>query len=150
MQILFVCTGNTCRSPMASCMMNALLAKTNLSSISADSAGVSAWNGHPASVQAIEAMERKGLCLAEHRSRMVTQDILNEADWVVCISEGHESVLRSRFARLPHTISFNPAIPDPYGGTTEEYLQCAALMEPQLKHLLKMLKQQMDESSPTR
>lgn len=133
--ILFVCTGNTCRSPMAACMMNSILKSAGRSDLIAISAGLSALPGEPASAGARHAMQAMGLELSAHASRPVTQALLAQAQLVVCVSPSHASALMSRFQSLPPVRSFSPAIPDPFGGSDEEYRACANAMLPQLKAL---------------
>ena len=140
MTILFVCTGNTCRSPMAACLMNALCKEQNLSDVRCLSAGVSAWDGQPASAGAQHAMESRGLSLASHRSQSVTPALLNETDLVFCVSPRHEEALQYQFGALPASRCFSPAIPDPFGDPDAEYEACAAAMEAQLREFVRQLR----------
>lgn len=140
MTILFVCTGNTCRSPMAACMMKQLCQEAGLTDIRIISAGVDAWDGQPASQGARHAMESRGLSLADHRSQTVTQQLLNETDLVFCVSPRHGEALKHYFAHVPETASFSPAIADPFGGSDEVYRACAASMEAQLNVFVRQLK----------
>ncbi len=138
--ILFVCTGNTCRSPMAACMMNHLLQEAGLTQFRALSAGTDAWDGQMASTGASNAMKSRKLLLIEHRSQSVTQELLDQVQLVYCVSQRHADTLRRRFSKLPPVQCFSPAIPDPFGGTDEEYERCAAAMEVQLIALLEQLR----------
>lgn len=140
MTILFVCTGNTCRSPMAACLMDALCKEHELHDVRCLSAGVSAWDGQPASAGAQHAMESRGLSLASHRSQSVTPALLNETDLVFCVSPRHEEALRYQFGALPASRCFSPAIPDPFGGPDAEYEACAAAMEAQLRDFVRQLR----------
>ena len=140
MTILFVCTGNTCRSPMAACMMKQLCQEAGLTDIRILSAGVDAWDGQPASQGAQHAMEHRGLSLADHRSQTVTQQLLDEADLVFCVSSRHGEALMHRFAHVPAMTSFSPAIADPYGCSDAVYKACAIAMEAQLNVFVRQLK----------
>lgn len=137
--ILFVCTGNTCRSPMAACLMNRLLNEQGLTGWQAVSAGAAAFDGQPASQGALHAMERRGLSLAAHRSRTVTRHLLEEADLLVCISRRHLDMLASGFHSLPPSLAIHPGVPDPYGGSDREYEACARMLEELLPSLLPAL-----------
>ena len=133
MTILFVCTGNTCRSPMAACLMDALCQEQNVPDVRCLSAGVNAWDGQPASTGAQHAMEKRSLSLSSHRSQSVTPSLLGETDLIFCVSPRHEEALRYQFGTLPACRCFSPAIPDPFGGSDAEYEACAAAMETQLR-----------------
>lgn len=139
MTILFVCTGNTCRSPMAACLMADLCRQHGLTDVQCLSAGVDAWDGQPASNGAQHAMEKRGMSLAAHRSQTVTQALLNQTDLVFCVSPRHGDALRYRFTHVPAIRCFQPAIPDPFGGSDAEYEACAAAMEVQLKAFAEQL-----------
>lgn len=89
MNILFVCTGNTCRSPMAEAIARAVARQRGLDDVRVSSAGVAATDGNPATDGAIlVAMERE-LDLSSHRSRLLTPQILGEADVVLGMGAVH-------------------------------------------------------------
>lgn len=137
--ILFVCTGNTCRSPMAACMMNALFTKAGRSDLKAVSAGLAAFDGQPASPGAVHAMAKRGLSLAGHRSQSVSAALLAACDAVFCMSEHHAAALTGHFASLPPVYALSPAVADPFGGSDAEYEACAAQICKRLEALLPLL-----------
>ncbi len=112
---LFVCTGNTCRSPMAEVIFNDLLKKRGLHP-TASSAGIMGWPGQSASQNAIEAMREIGLDLSKHRSRLLTQAMLGPYDQIYVMSASHLSS-----SQQPASESFAKiqipgyVIADPYG-----------------------------------
>lgn len=117
--ILFVCTGNTCRSPMASALARA-------AGVDAQSAGLHAYPGAPASPQAIRAARLYGADLTAHRARMLDEDMLRDAEEVWVMTEAHEAVLNMMFPQYSRKVSVLwPPIPDPYGGGDRAYEKCA-------------------------
>lgn len=129
MLILFVCTGNTCRSPMAACMARALLAENNKDWVQVDSRGLAAAEGEPASENAQIVMERMGLDLSAHRARQLTGEDLAKADLIVTMTEAHKRALlavRSQgVVTLKELAGEQGDIVDPFGGSLDRYMDCA-------------------------
>lgn len=135
-KVLFVCTGNTCRSPMAACLMRSMASSRGLD-CEADSAGLYASDGAPASIGAMNAMRLRGLSLSSHTAKPVTKRLLEQSDVIVCLTKEHERALKERFPSLADkVISFSPAIPDPYGGSQETYDKAAKAIESGLERLI--------------
>ena len=86
--LLFVCTGNTCRSPMAEVMAKSLFRELNIMA-TVHSAGINAGNGYPASSNAVIAMRRESLDLASHRSQQISYELLQRATIVLTMTESH-------------------------------------------------------------
>ena len=125
--LLFVCTGNTCRSPLAAAMARALGAE-------AASAGLNACEGAPASEGAIRAAARRGLDLTGHRARQVTEAMMREAERVYTMTNAHAEALKSAFPAEKDKVSaLSPAISDPFGGGDDVYENCAWDLEDALK-----------------
>lgn len=89
MNILFVCTGNTCRSPMAEALMRQALAARGVAQVEVSSAGSGAWDGAPASEGAYLVGLENGLDLSHHRARLLTREIVREADLILVMSGHH-------------------------------------------------------------
>ena len=89
--ILFVCTGNTCRSPMAQGIAESLISKLVLDdhTISVDSAGVSAGDGYQASQEAVEAMSSRDIDLSVHQSKQLTPDLIDQAQAIYTMTPSH-------------------------------------------------------------
>ncbi len=129
MKILFVCTGNTCRSAMAAAMMNDIAVKNDLD-VLIDSAGVFAGIGESASDEAIKAMSERGIDLTGHRTKPLTDELINMADIILTMTKAHKQlILRYAPDKIQTLLEYagkDGDIPDPFGGDLEEYEETAA------------------------
>lgn len=90
-KLIFVCTGNTCRSPMAEGLMKHLMGPDCGWDIS--SAGVCAANGCPPSRNAVEALRERGVDISAHRSQLLTRQQIDEADLLIAMTQGHRQAI---------------------------------------------------------
>ncbi len=86
MKILFVCSGNTCRSPLAEAVLKRMAEDAGRGDIEVSSAGTQAWDGSPASDGSMLVGMERGLELSAHRSRQLTTEMLEEADIVIVMA----------------------------------------------------------------
>ncbi len=93
-----VCTGNICRSPMASGFLTGLLRDQGVNGVMVESCGVSAWEGSPATPEAVEAMRELGLDISGHVARRMNRRIIESADLIVGMASEHREAVR-RIAR---------------------------------------------------
>ncbi len=124
MNILFVCTGNTCRSPMAEGLFKKLVAEKKIDNVTCSSAGLFAMTGDEVTPSSVKACERFGVDISSHRARRITAYILDETDKFVCMTPEHASSL-SMYVPSDKIIILGGGIPDPYGSDLETYIKCA-------------------------
>jgi len=93
--VLFICTGNTCRSPMAEGLLKAAL--KGRENVRVVSAGVAAMPGQPASPETRDVLQKNEADLPEFRSQQVDQLLLKSADWVIAMTASHADVLMQYF-----------------------------------------------------
>lgn len=137
-EILFVCTGNTCRSPMAAALAAAIFEREGLK-ITVSSAGVFASDGSDASKNAVLAMEHEKIDIRTHKSRMAAVEILENAALVLAMTRSHLSHIKTV---CPAANAFTLGeyaggcidVSDPFGGNLDQYKNCAA----QIKQLLEV------------
>ncbi len=137
MNILFLCTGNICRSPMAVAIARDELGRIGASGIDVASAGTAAITGGAATRTAIAVAEENGLSLADHRARQLTRELLDTTDLVVGMQRHHAEYASRLGARQVTTLS--RSVPDPYGGNLQTYRATwtllAAIVPPLLHEL---------------
>jgi protein-tyrosine phosphatase len=147
-RILFVCTGNTCRSPMAAALCKKLLAEQLHCDLHGliergffvHSAGITAMMGLTAAPEAVQAVSELGADLRQHQSQPLTEELLEQADYVIIMTRGHLYSLLAEFGSLgpaPRLLSrAGVDLADPIGCEQSVYRDCAAQIERDLQELI--------------
>ena len=122
-KILFVCTGNTCRSPMAQGLCQKYISENMLVGVfGCASAGIDVHQGEAISENAAQVMNEIGVDMSSHRARMVTQEMVEQADYIFTMTPTQKSILTSMFPAEAEKVAVlgNPIF-DPYGQNIDFY-----------------------------
>ncbi|MCH6257282.1 low molecular weight protein arginine phosphatase [Puniceicoccaceae bacterium K14] len=149
-EIVFVCTANTCRSPMAAALFrHALDAQDEtLKSLVVKSAGVSAYPGQPANSNSISALKKVGIELDAHSSQPITQEMVDNALAFIGMTDSHIAMLSYQIDPPPHCFLMrqfmdegsDSQIPDPFGGSLSQYEASRDSMVEAIPSLLEAVK----------
>jgi tRNA threonylcarbamoyl adenosine modification protein (Sua5/YciO/YrdC/YwlC family) len=149
--LLFVCTGNTCRSPMANLLMQQHLAHrlgVELEQLEdlgllVMSAGIAAMSGGHASPEAVRVLTERGLDLSRHESQPLSDRLVRFADLILTMTRGHREAILAQWSNASartHVLGGSAGdVADPMGGTTETYRHCANQIDEFLKLWLDQL-----------
>ncbi|NLY45619.1 MAG: low molecular weight protein arginine phosphatase [Tissierella sp.] len=122
MKVLFICTGNTCRSPMAEGLLKDLSKKKGLG-LEVQSAGVFAMDGDAAAINAVQALNRVNIDISDHKSQSVSKGLVDGADLILTMSKSHKQTLLLNhphvkdkvFLLNEYALKENKDIQDPFG-----------------------------------
>ncbi|WP_350343544.1 low molecular weight protein arginine phosphatase [Proteinivorax tanatarense] len=145
--ILLVCTGNTCRSPLAAAYLDSITGED----VQVLSAGLMAFDDMPASEYSKKVAEEAGLDISKHKSKQVTQNLVKSAGLILTMTKAHKNTLLNTFPESKgkvytlkeHSMLYNKDkrtsksydITDPFGRTKEEYMECFQEIKESLQHL---------------
>ena len=149
-QILLVCTGNTCRSPMGEALLRRKLSERGLDGITVGSAGTGAWDGAPASEGAYLVALENGLDLSAHRARLLSRDLATNTTVILTMARHH----RARVEQLGGTgevhllgeyagrSGSDAEVRDPFGGDIEGYRETFTDLDALLDQVLARLERE--------
>jgi protein-tyrosine-phosphatase len=145
MRIIFICTGNTCRSPMCEGYFKKLCREGGRDDIMVDSAGTATWDGGGASHNSVNVMKEQGVDISEFSSKRLTPELIETADLLICMTHSHRAyvgqinptALGKTYLLLDFDYSDSGGdITDPFGGSRELYSLCFDDMKQALDNLL--------------
>jgi protein-tyrosine-phosphatase len=151
--VLFVCTANQCRSPMAAALLNALaVQRGEADRWQIQSAGTWAEPARPATQLSQTVMQRRGVSLVDHRSRSVTAELLESVGVVLVMTRHHQEALLAEFPAMrgkvllvSQLIDRKFDIEDPFGGSVDDYELCAADLQNILREGYDRLAEMIDQ-----
>jgi protein-tyrosine phosphatase len=147
-QVIVVCTGNICRSPMAAGLLTHYLDDGPGRAIEVRSAGTNALQDYPAQEHAVEVMSRMGVDISGHRARQLTREMAGDADLILVMEMAHLWFIQ-RWEEIPQErlrlfLQFDPRaksrqVADPYGGPLSGYQVCLDTLQPAAKGVVRAL-----------
>ncbi|AET70908.1 protein-tyrosine-phosphatase [Desulfosporosinus orientis DSM 765] len=143
LKLLFVCTGNTCRSPLAEGMARAMFGDA----VQVCSAGTNSWDGDAVSAHVVEILRDLDIDLSQHRARRINEELVADADWIIPMTQAQEEGLKRIFPQFSEKIrclgnwgAKKRDVIDPWMGSLEVYQQTAL----EIRDLLNSLKNALD------
>ncbi|MFQ5753560.1 MAG: low molecular weight protein arginine phosphatase [bacterium] len=155
--ILFVCTGNSCRSPMAEGLLKAMLPPEYKDKVVVHSAGTLGLEGYPATDFAIQVANDYGADISQHRSQGLSEKMLKDMDIIFAMAPDHKRILQNYFPEIRENVfllrsfgrhpeeEYVDDIEDPIGASLEVYQKCGEIIDAELKRILSRLMQLVKE-----
>lgn len=146
-RVLFICTGNSCRSPMAEGILRHLWQQDERRpELVVESAGVSAFDGGRATTEAMDALRERGIDIKSHQSRTVRREMLLAADLIVTMTRSHKRPVLAlapevagRIFAMGELVEGGQDVADPFGGDLELYRQTAKSLEAACRQIIRRI-----------
>lgn len=142
-KFLFVCTGDTCRSPIANAILKSKVKKLDIKGVTSSSAGLFVSAEKEMSEGSRNALKFLGIHFSKHKAVQISKEIVDKASIVVAMTKDHKESIISKFDCADKTFCLSefgdektPEISDPYGKSKGEYIKCAKLIDYLVEQML--------------
>ncbi len=155
--IMLVCTGNTCRSPMAHGILESMIEKDDVADVSVVSSGTGTLDGYPATTYAVRAASNDGIDISGHHSQAITSELVDASDLILTLAYEHHTYILEKFPGAEGKVFMLRAFPDkdpspeltvndPLGLSFDEYLKTYEALKQELRRAWPAIRQRIDET----